>query len=88
MMPIAWTNNFTSPSGKKGRSFATTMGASQDFSSEGLRRLLINATYWTLEMEKQIPEHMNVDFVGDYKPTQYRAGGYVKGVKPASLKGF
>jgi hypothetical protein len=86
MMPIAWTNSFTSPSGKTGRSFTTTMGASQDFNSEGLRRLLINATYWSLGMEKQIPERMNVELVGEYKPTQYRAGGYIKGVKPASLK--
>jgi hypothetical protein len=27
-----------------------------------------------------------VELVGEYKPTQYRAGGYIKGVKPASLK--
>jgi hypothetical protein len=85
MMPIAWTNVFKAPNGKTARTFTTTMGASQDFASEGLRRLLINATYWTLAMEDQLKEP-KVDIVPEFNPTQYRSGGYVKGVKPASLK--
>jgi hypothetical protein len=86
MMPIAWTNAYKSANGKTARSFATTMGASEDFASEGLRRLLINATYWTLGMEAQITPKIDVDLVNEYKPTPYRSGGYVKGVRPSSLK--
>ncbi len=48
MMPIAWTKTYKTESGKTARVFTTTMGASQDFESEGLRRLLVNATYWAL----------------------------------------
>jgi len=86
MMPVAWTNTFKAPNGQVARTFCTTMGSGQDFTSEGLRRLLINASYWTLHMEEQIPERSNVDIVGTYNPTTSRDGGHVKGVKPANLK--
>jgi hypothetical protein len=86
MMPVAWTHTFKGPDGKAVRTFATTMGASQDFASEGLRRLLVNATYWALGMEERIGPASKVELVGDYQPTQYRFGGYVKGVVPGSLK--
>ena len=55
MMPVAWTKTFTTPAGKNARVFTTTMGASQDLANEGLRRLLVNACYWALGMEEQIP---------------------------------
>ena len=86
MMPVAWMNTFQAPNGKLARTFATTMGASQDFASEGLRRLLINATYWVLHMDSQIPERNTVDIVGEFKTTQYRPRGYVQEVKPTSLR--
>jgi type 1 glutamine amidotransferase len=85
MMPIAWTKTYESASGKKGRVFTTTMGASQDFASEGLRRLLVNATYWALGLEDQIPEKSNVEIVGDYLPSPFRHNGFKKGVKPEDL---
>jgi Trehalose utilisation len=84
MMPVAWINSFTSPSGKMGRVFTTTMGASQDLENEGLRRLLVNACYWALEMEDQIPERTNVDLVGEYHPTPFGFGKYTKGIKPSA----
>jgi hypothetical protein len=34
-------------------------------------------------MEDKIPERANVDLVGEYHPTEYGFGGYIKGVKPA-----
>jgi hypothetical protein len=85
MMPIAWINGFRSPSGKTARVFATTMGASQDLLNEGLRRLVVNACYWTLGMEDQIPAKSNVDLVGAYQPTRFGFGGFKKGVLPRSL---
>jgi hypothetical protein len=86
LMPIAWTKTYRTPSGKVARVFTTTMGASQDLASEGLRRLLVNASYWALGMEDKIPEKPNVDLVGSYNPTPFGHNTYKKGVKPEELK--
>jgi hypothetical protein len=85
MMPIAWTRTVKTASGKTARVFTTTMGASQDFLSEGLRRLLVNACYWALGMEDRIPARTNVDLVGDYRPRPFGVGGFVKGRRPSDL---
>lgn len=84
MMPIAWVKTFDSPSGKAARIFTTTMGASQDLENEGLRRLLVNACYWALGMEDQIPDKTNVDIVGPYHPTPFGFNKYTRGVKPSA----
>jgi hypothetical protein len=85
MIPIAWTKTYPSTSGKTGRIFTTTMGASQDLQSEGLRRLLVNAAYWAVGMVDKIPAKSNVELVGEYKPLPFGFGGYKKGVKPSDL---
>jgi hypothetical protein len=85
LMPVAWTKTYTTPSGKTARTFTTTMGASQDLASEGLRRLLVNAAYWTLGMDDKIPPKSNVDVVGDYRPTPFGHSTFTKGVKPDDL---
>ncbi len=82
MMPIAWTKTWQAPNGKTARVFTTTMGASQDFASLGLRRLLVNACYWALGMERRIPSESKVDFVGEFKPSPFRNNGFIPGVKP------
>ena len=84
MMPIAWTKSYQVPGGKPGKAFTTTMGSAADVANEGLRRLLVNATYSLLDLK--VPEKADVTIVGDYKPSAYRGGGYKKGVKPADLK--
>jgi type 1 glutamine amidotransferase len=86
MMPIAWTKSYQAPGGKAGRAFTTTMGASQDMLSEGLRRLLVNACYWGLGMEEQIPEKSNVEIVGAFDTLPFKHGGFKPGVKPADLQ--
>lgn len=83
MMPVAWTKSYTGTSGKTSRIFTTTMGASQDLESEGLRRLVVNATLWSLGLEDKIPEKTKVDIVGKYAPTKFGFGSYTKGKKPA-----
>jgi hypothetical protein len=85
MMPVAWVKSYTGAAGKTARVFTTTMGASQDLQSEGLRRLLVNACYWAMKMDKAIPGKANVDLVGEYRPSPFRFGGFVKGVKPSDL---
>jgi type 1 glutamine amidotransferase len=84
MMPVAWVRTYTPPgSGKIARVFTTTMGASQDLESEGLRRLLVNACYWALRMEDRLPEKAKVDLVGEYKPRRFGFNGAERGRKPA-----
>jgi hypothetical protein len=85
MMPVAWTNSYTTPSGKTARVFASTMGAADDLLSEQMRRLLVNATYWAVGLENEIPAQANVDLVGDYHPHSYLSETYTKGVKPPDL---
>ncbi len=67
-MPFAWFKTYTAPSGKQGRSFATTAGASLDWQNEDLRRLMANAMLALTGHEKQIPEKTNVSFVSPYTP--------------------
>jgi hypothetical protein len=81
MMPVAWTNSFTGRSGKTSRVFTTTMGAASDFSSEGLRRLVVNAVFWSLGMN--VPKLTKVDLVGEFRPTFFGFGKYVRSRKPA-----
>ena len=67
-MPFAWFKTYTALSGKQGRSLTTTAGASLDWLSEDLRRLMVNAMLSLTGHEKEIPEKTNVSFVDDYKP--------------------
>lgn len=82
-MPMAWIKTYTGDTGNTSRVFNTTMGASVDLESEGLRRLLVNGCYWCMEMEYAIPEKSVVDYVGDYDPLFFGFGTYKKGLKPS-----
>jgi hypothetical protein len=82
MMPIAWVKTYTTESGKTARVFTTTMGAATDLPSVGVRRLLVNATYWALGMENQISPESKVDLVGEFNPASFSFNGFKKGVKP------
>ena len=85
-MPVAWIKSYTGEKGETARVFTTTMGAAPDFESEGLRRLLVNASYWCLGMEDQIPNRANVDIVGEYNPTFFGFADHKKGVRPSDHK--
>jgi hypothetical protein len=84
-MPVAWTKTYEITPGKRGRVFTTTMGSAQDFASEGLRRLIVNASFWAVGLEKKIPARAKVDVVGTYEPSPFKFGGHKPGVKPADL---
>jgi hypothetical protein len=77
MLPVAWKKTY-----KGARVFTTTMGSSQDLENESFRRLLVNATYWALGMEKKIPAKAKVDIVGAYHPHAFGFGGYTKDRRP------
>jgi hypothetical protein len=85
MMPIAWVKSYTGAAGKKSRIFTSTIGASTDFSNEGVRRLLVNACYWCTGLEEKILEKSSVELVGDFKPLPFKFNGAKLGVKPAEL---
>ncbi len=85
MMPIVWTRAIARESGPPQRVVCSTIGASQDLESEGLRRLLVNACYWGLGMEENIPARSDVDFVGDYDASPFGFGKAKKGVRPEDL---
>ena len=80
-MPIVWTRNYNWPSGKTSKIFCTTMGAATDLQSEGLRRMIVNATYAGLGME--VPKKANVDYMDPYKPLFYGFNSFRRGIKPA-----
>lgn len=86
LMPVAWTKSYFLEGGKKGRVFASTMGASVDLLSEDLRRLIVNATYWGLDMEHQIPEKADVSIVGTYEPTMFGFDNFRKGMKVSDFE--
>ncbi len=83
MMPVAWTKSYQLPDGEPGSVFTTTMGASQDLESEGLRRLLVNAAYHLLDME--VPDEANVETVGNFEPTPFGFGEFQKGFTPSDF---
>ena len=70
MMPIAWTKTYQLPGGQRGKAFTSTIGASTDLLNESVRRLLVNAVFWSLDMD--VPAFANVDVVGAYNPTQFK----------------
>lgn len=85
-MPCTWTREYTSPSGKKGRVFHSTQGASQDMLDDNYRRMVLNGVFWTLSMEKDIKPDLNINFVGPYQPTNFSFHGEAKNVKPSDLQ--
>ena len=86
MMPLVWIRNYTGEAGKTSKIITTTMGASLDLQSEGLRRLLVNACYWVLDLADKIPAQSDVELVGEYKPTYFGFGKFTKGLKPVDLQ--
>lgn len=86
MLPVAWTKSFTGDSGKTARVFTTTMGHAMDFKNEGFRRMLVNACYWALGMERRIPAHSNVEFAGPYDPNPIGFGKQKRGRKISDLE--
>ncbi len=79
MMPVAWHRPYEIVPGKVGRAFATTMGSASDLQSEPLRRMMVNACYWAVGMENQIPAKADVEFVGPAMPSN-------RGKKPGEIE--
>ena len=87
-LPVAWYRTHRGASGKSGRVFTTTHGASEDLVNDGFRRMAVNACLWAAGLEKSIRPLSDVSFAGPYQPSTFSFGGHVKGVKPADLTGW
>ena len=86
--PAAWVRNYKFQGGKEGRAFCSTQGASEDIVSEGVRRMIVNATLWCMKMEDHIKADADVSFVGPYNPTTFSFKPSIKDAKPADIVGF
>ncbi len=86
IMPIAWTKEYSLDGGKTGMVFGSTLGSSLDFESEDMRRLIVNASFWLLEMAEVITPDLSVDIVGKYEPTMFGFDSFRKGMKVSDFK--
>jgi hypothetical protein len=82
-MPLIWVRHYTGESGKPARIITSTMGSAVDLENPGLRRLFVNACYWGLGMTPETAG--GVDYIGEYKPSWFGYGKFVKGIKPEDL---
>lgn len=87
-LPVAWVKDWKTSTGKTARVFHSTMGSGVDLKNAGLRRLVVNACYWGLEMESAITANRSVEIVGVYQPLP-SGFNYVKlGVKPQPIEHY
>jgi type 1 glutamine amidotransferase len=87
-LPVAWVRQYEGKSGRKGRVFTTTHGASEDILNDDFRRMMINSCLWAAGLDDAIKADGPIDFVGPYNPVTFGFGGYRKGVKPADIAGW
>ena len=88
-VPAAWTRIYKGKNGNEGRVFTSTYGASNDIVNEGYRRMLINACFWAVGLEKAIKADADVSFVGPFNATWGRGGPRRKGgTKPEDMAGW
>lgn len=84
-LPVAWTKPWRTSQGKETRVFHCTMGSGVDLKNEGLRRLVVNAVYWGLQMEETISATRSVDIVGSYEPLESGFNYKALGVQPRPI---
>jgi len=81
IMPIAWTKEYSMDGGKTGKVLGSTLGSSLDFEAEDMRRLILNSSFWLLDMPDVITPDLSVDIVGNYQPTMFGFDNFRKGMK-------
>jgi hypothetical protein len=86
IMPIAWTKDYSLDGGKTGKVLGSTLGSSIDFQVEDMRRLIVNASFWLLDMPETITPDLSVQIVGNYEPTMFGFDSFRKGMKVGDFK--
>ncbi len=82
-MSVVWTRTNPPGSGLPLKVTVTTMGSATDLLDEGFRRLLVNATFWSLG--KQTPATAPIPLEQPYNPTPFGFGKQKKGLKPTDF---
>lgn len=82
-MPTIWTRLHANEQGRINRIVTSTMGSATDLEDEGLRRVLVNAVYWALNLA--VPARADVNYVDPYTPSFYGFDGFRKGLRPADF---
>ncbi|TXE01167.1 hypothetical protein ESV85_22150, partial [Algoriphagus aquimarinus] len=57
-----------------------------DFQVEDMRRLIVNASFWLLDMPEVITPELSVEIVGNYEPTMFGFDSFRKGMKVSDFK--
>lgn len=86
--PAAWVRTYSFQGGQSGRAFCSTQGASEDILSEGVRRMIVNATLWCMNMEQHISADADVSFVGPYNPSTFSFRPSITDAKPGDIAGW
>ena len=86
--PAAWVRTYQFQHGKEGRAFCTTQGASEDIISDGVRRMIINATLWCMKMEDEIKPDADISFVGPYNPTTFSFKPSITDATPGAIQSW
>ena len=86
IMPIAWTKDYSLDGGKTGKVLGSTLGSSIDFQVEDMRRLIVNASFWLLDMPEVITPELPMEIVDSYEPTMFGFDSFRKGMKVADFK--
>lgn len=86
--PAAWVRTYQYKGGAEGRVFCSTQGASEDILSEGVRRMIVNATLWCMGMEDEIKSDTDVSFIGPYNPSTFSFKPSITTARPADVEGF
>lgn len=87
-LPVAWFKYWETSEGKRARVFHSTMGSGNDLENAGLRRMIINACYWGMEMESAIKADRSVEIVGTYKPLESGFNYKELGVEPKPVSAY
>lgn len=80
MQPITWIREFENSNGKRNKIFTTTMGAASDLDDPDLRRLIVNACYWGLDLE--VPQKADVTVPASYQPTFFGFNSFKTETRP------
>ena len=83
MMPLVWLRERPLQGDRTQRVVCSTIGASVDLECEDLRRLFVNAVFWSAGLD--VPERANVEPVTPYAPTFFGFGKARPGVRAADF---
>jgi hypothetical protein len=83
MMPLVWLRERPLEEAAKQRVVCSTIGASVDLECEDLRRLFVNAVFWSAGLD--VPVRADVEPVTPYQPTFFGFGKAQKGMRAADF---